>query len=179
MADTEQHKLDADFTLIAVDDQGDVPVHTRPPNVVSRRGHALKIIAQIRDVPNEDFPVDVSIIAQVSVLGNPNTGDEGDVSRLSEFWGRSGEPAMGTIFSRDQLPLRLQIIVPKTNEDDHLGQGPDYEATVDITAGPSPFNPEVEAAGAGRKEEEAAQPERTARNSTPGNGSFIIPFSSR
>ena len=180
MTDSEQHTLDVDFTLVAVNNQGDVPVRPRLPNVVSRRGHAVKIIAQVRDVPDGEFPMDVSITAHVSVLNNPCAGDEGDLSRRFEFWGRSAEPVIGTIPSRDQLPLRLEIIVPRTNEDDHLGQGPDYNATVTVAALANLLdsNDGVESAA---RTEEADRPEETTgiRDSESGNGTFIIPFSSR
>jgi hypothetical protein len=179
MADEVEHRLDVDFELIAVNDQGELPVRPRLPNVVSRRGHALKIITRIHDVPNEadEFPVEVTINATVNVLANPIMGGEGDVSRLRQFWGdNAANPAKKTFNSRDELNDDITTIVRPPKHDDHLGQGPDFQADVTVTASPTTKRK----AAADDEHTTAARPDRAAgTDSTSGTGDFIIPFSSR
>ena len=79
----ETHELDVDFEVVGTDTNDDeVPVVPRMPNVVSRRGHRVKLIALIHDVPRPDRTTRVSMTAIVNVLQNTLLGRKGDVSRL-------------------------------------------------------------------------------------------------
>lgn len=156
-----EHSLDVDFVIVAQDDNGDVPVHPRMPNVVSRRGHKLKIVAVVRDLPDAAIPSRVTVHAEVFVLNNAAMGDEGDVSRPFQSWGVSALDGTGEVTSRAQIPFPISVMVSPTNNDDHLGQGPDYQASVDVNAAPTSLSSESAAADGSS------------------HGEFIIPFSSR
>lgn len=132
MPDTEVHEFDVDFEIVAVNESGEVQTRPRQPNVVSRRGHAVKIIAKIRDIPETEGPTEVTLKADVLVLANAVMGEEGDIARPFQRFGRAAD-VMATIQSRDNLPYTMEIVVPNTGNDDHLGQGPDYQATVDLS----------------------------------------------
>lgn len=189
MPNAEDHILDVDFRIVAVNDQGEVPVHPRLPNVVSRRGHALKITAWVRDVPYRDneFPVTVTLDrAEVSVYRNPDMGEEGDISRRKEFWGRNVEHDTKTIDARDDLPRRLEVTVFQVNHDDHLGQGPDYESAIEVTATPDTVNREKAGDGGAGSEgtpqlggTDHTRDEDHDDDKDHGFGRFIIPFSAR
>lgn len=187
MPDTETHELDVDFEVVAVVGgvRGDmeVPVNPRLPNVVSRRGHKLKIIATIRDVPDPTGTTEITMNARVSVLNNAVMGDKGDLSRPFQNWGDAVPDVTMTFEPQDALPYRMEIVIPRTEHDDHLGQGPDYEATVTITSNTVSLATDATVSGADAAATDSSVADDTDdTDSAPeprSGGFFIIPFTSR
>lgn len=135
----EKHELQIDFEIQGVDDDGnEVPVRPRLPNVISRRGHQIKIIGSVYDVPD---PTKETIVrledATVNVFSNAVMGAKGDLARPSQEWGTSSEDGEVLIKPGDldpDDPPTVYILVEPNDGDDHLGQGPDYEALVDVSS---------------------------------------------
>jgi hypothetical protein len=150
----------------------------RLPNVVSHRGHRVKILATIRQVP-EPEPEEVTTVslkARVLVLAPQTMGENENVSRLAQLWGEA--PAVTATFPSIEfpsLPFTIHTIVPRGRGDDHLGEGPDYQALVNVTtssgngqAAPKSVDGGGEGGGA------AGQP-----SSFDANGLYIIEFMSK
>jgi hypothetical protein len=116
-----------------VSEQPEEAKFPRRPNVISHRGHRLKLNVTIADVPPER-PF-VTITASVFTYGPERIGEEAHVSRSRELWGEE----RGRTFEIEpaNLPAKLAIVVPKLGGDDHLGQGP-YEAIVTVNTSTEP-----------------------------------------
>src|SRR6185503_10169779 len=124
----------AHVTAVDVDldvfEQPETPNFPRRPNTVSRRGHRVRFIVYVHDVPEETKVVTIS--ASVFTYGPNHLGQQSHVSRSRRLWGRE----LGRVFEidPDDLPSRHEIVVSELGGDEHLGQGP-YEAV--ITVNPS------------------------------------------
>jgi hypothetical protein len=175
----ETHELQIDFEIQGVDFQGgEVQVRPRQPNVVSRRGHRVKIIGSIYDVPDPTAATIVRLSdATVDVFSNAVMGEKGDLARPSQQWGTSEQDREVEIRPGDldpDNPPTVSIIVEPNDGDDHLGQGPDYQATVDVSSQTITFTTDEETATNDEKGTAATGGDRDT-----GTQTFNIPFSSK
>jgi hypothetical protein len=130
---SDKNKLDVDFEII---EEPEDELFPRLPNVVSHRGHSVKIIAIIRSLPEPQEGRTISLRARVLVLDKKTMGAKGHISRPAEIWGEALDEPPVKITSEEfpNLPFSINIIVPKDDKpDDHLGEGPHYQALVNIT----------------------------------------------
>jgi hypothetical protein len=171
----DEHELDVDFEVI--EDPEDL-IFPRMPNVVSHRGHGVKIITTIRDVPHPERTTEITLSATVHVLNNAILNEKGHVCHPFQVWG-SAEDLTVTFPSEKftRLPFKVEIRVPMDEDDDHLGQGPDLEAFVDVSTSSTLF-------ASTEKEEEEENGEGEAAgaesSSTPRTeGSYVIRFTSK
>lgn len=171
MLEHEEHELDVDFEII--EDPEDL-VFPRLPNMVSHRGHRVKIIATVHDVPHPEMSTDITMLASIQVLNNALLNEKGHICYPFQLWGTSEE--LKVTFPSEEysrLPFKIEATVSKDVGDDHLGQGPDYEAFVDIT---------TSSGGnfAGRDDDGAQSRDVASSHSSPRvNGSYIIRFTSK
>lgn len=187
----DTHELQIDFEIQGINSHDDeVPVRPRLPNVVSRRSHRIKIIGTIYDVPD---PTAVTIVrltdAVVNVFSNAVMGGKGDLARPSQEWGVSaddGEAEIRPVDLDPDDPPTVCIIVEPNTGDDHLGQGPDYEATFDVSsqtiplvAGAAPKAGAATGAGAVTGGGAEVGTAATVGAQHTGTQTFNIPFSSK
>jgi hypothetical protein len=174
MPEQEDHELDVDFEII--EDPEDL-VFPRLPNVVSHRGHRVKIIATVHDVPQPDRTTDITLSAFVNVLNNALLNEKGHICHPFQQWGTSKD--LTVTFPSEQysrLPFKIETIVSRDAGDDHLGQGPDYEAFVDVSTSSAQLAPTEEETGGTRPRGAAA----SASDATPRTeGSYLIRFTSK
>lgn len=130
MSEHNEHELDVDFEII--EDPEDL-VFPRLPNVVSHRGHRVKIVATVHDVPHPERITDIKLLASIHVLNSALLNEKGHICHPFQLWGTS-EELKATFPSEEysKLPFKIEAIVSKDASDDHLGQGPDYEAFVEV-----------------------------------------------
>lgn len=176
MPDQEKHELEVGFEIQGVDDKNN-EVQVRPglhlPNVVSRRGHRVKIIVSVFDVPDPTMKTIVRLQnATVNVFSDAVVGNKGDLARPSQLWGSNVadvsevEVNPGDLDPGKPAPTIYIVVQPKGG-DDHLGQGPDYEATVDVSS--QTIFLLTDKGGA----------TTSGRDASSGTQRFNIPFSSR
>lgn len=174
MPEREEHELDVDFEVI--EDPEDL-VFPRLPNVVSHRGHKVKITAVIHDLPHPERTTEITVGARVHVLNNAIMGEKGHVTLPFQLWGIA-EDVMAT-FPSDQyprLPFKIEIIVPKVPDDDHLGEGPHYEAMVGVRT----VTTQLESNAQGDSDNQTQAEMAAAAATEPRTeGSFIIRFTSQ
>ena len=115
----------------------------RRPNIVSHRGHQLRINVTITQVPSD--AAFVTIAADVFAFGPERIGQEAHVSRSRKLWGN--EPGITFKIDPDpvSLPAKFTLVISEFDGDDHLGQGP-YEALVSVN--PTTDSPEERAKAA-------------------------------
>jgi hypothetical protein len=168
------HELDVDFEVM--EDPEDL-VFPRLPNVVSHRGHRVKITAIVRDLPEPDTETKIMFRVTVNVLNSSIIGEKGHISHPFAVW---GEKEVEVTFPSDQLsrlPFKVEILVPMELEDEHLGQGPDYQALIDVTTNNARLDA-LREAGDESQQRDGAAAERT--NGGPkAEGSFLIRFASQ
>lgn len=180
MPTQETHELQIDFEIQGIGhDDKEVPVRPRLPNVVSRRSHRIKIIGTIYDVPDPTLVTIVRLAgATVDVFGNAVMGAKGDLARPAQQWGTSGVDGQVEIRPVDledpNDPPTVSIIVEPDDGDDHLGQGPDYQATVEVSS-QTIIPVDNAAAGTGARGGSAA----ASSDANTGVQLFTIPFSSK
>jgi hypothetical protein len=171
----EEHKLDVDFEII----EDPVDEHfPRLPNVVSHRGHKVKILAVIHEVPNPDVATRISLNASVYVFGRETMGRQQHVSSTAHLWGQGREVTID-IPADPQFPVSIPIFVERTLNDDHLGEGPGFQAFANVRTSPVVDNAAV-------VEPANVAPEGPAPSSTnivadviSNDGLFVINFSSK
>jgi hypothetical protein len=172
MPEQEKHELDVDFEII--EDPEDL-VFPRLPNVVSHRGHRVKIIATVHDVPHPDRTTEITLSAFVNVLNNALLNEKGHICHPIQQWGTSKE--LTATFPSEQysrLPFKIEAVVSRDAGDDHLGQGPDYEAFVNVTTSSAQLAATEEATG------ETIPGGAAASDTTPRTeGAYIIRFTSK
>jgi hypothetical protein len=134
----EEHKLDVDFEVMEYPRDEFFP---RMPNIVSHRGHQLRITAIIRDVP--EGTTHIGLQADVLVYGAETISEHGHASSSVRLWGHAPERSFPV--NEDTLfPHPIDILVTKSLDDDHLGEGP-YGTFINITAANTPFVDEAPA----------------------------------
>jgi hypothetical protein len=119
-----------DVELEVVEDPLD-PLFPRVPNVVSRRGHRVRI--NITAFDDELIPAnatEVRLDADVITYGPDRLGHNRHLFRHASLWGR--ETRIVSLAPGHRPPYSFYIIVPRLLGDDHLGQGP-YDSMVAIT----------------------------------------------
>ena len=127
----EDKELDVDFAVVEVPFDTHLP-QPRHPNVVSRRGHKVKITGYVRELKDNDTE-SLRIRAEVYVLGHPVLSPGAHASRRMKLWGDTGEEDIIFKIPDDaDFPLEFEVIVEEKKRDEHLGQGPDYTALVTI-----------------------------------------------
>lgn len=169
MPERPEHELDVDFEVI--EDPED-RIFPRLPNVISHRGHRVKIAAIVRDLPHPERPTEIRLRASVFVLNNAIMGEKGHVAHPFQLWGRAEE--MTVPFPSEQhprLPFEIEIFVPRNDEDDHLGEGPHYEALVEVRT--TTIEPDVRRDSDAQTRTEAVNTNTTAPRT---EGSFMIRF---
>jgi hypothetical protein len=171
---SNKKKLDVDFEVI--EEPEDV-LFPRLPNVVSHRGHKVKIVAIIRDVPAQ--PMTISLRARVLVLDRETIGEKEHISRPAKIWGEAKE-VTATFPSNDflSLPFMIEAIVPRSLTDDHLGEGPHYQALVNVTASSDDGELAIEDTS-GSKEGSKADDQSASDSGFDGDGLYIIEFMSK
>jgi len=127
----DDSKLDVDLDVFEQPEQANFP---RRPNIISRRGHAVRLIVTINQVADLGTKF-VTISASVFALGPEHLGQASHVSRSRKLW---ADEQKGFDIDAADLPSRHEIVVER-DPDDHLGQGP-YEAVV--TVSPSSARPD-------------------------------------
>lgn len=116
-------ELDVDFAV--VEDPLDMHLPRRP-NVVSRRGHKVKITGYIREIKDEVERLNVR--AEVFLLGPQALAPGAHTSRRMRLW---GDKEIDVEIPPDaNFPFPFEIIVEEKRPDEHLGQGPDYGAII-------------------------------------------------
>jgi hypothetical protein len=139
--DQEVHKLDVTFEVIEHPRDDNFP---HSPNVVSHRGHQLRITAIILDVP--EGTQRVKLQADVLVYGPETLSANGYTSSSVKLWGHAPEQAF-PVNVDTPFPHPIDILVTKNNNDDHLGEGP-YGTFINIAADNIGFEDDAHAAGA-------------------------------
>lgn len=175
LADEHEHELDVDFEVI--EDPED-PAFPRLPNVVSHRGHRVLITATVHDLPEPDTDSETTIkfSATVNALESPLMGERGHVSHPFAIWGTKEVEAKYPSQEHQRLPFKVEILVPMIEPvDEHLGQGPDYEALVNVTTDNTRRRSE---AGDDGQRQDGAATERVRRLPKV-DGSFLIRFASQ
>lgn len=131
MLSSEKPELDVDFEIV---ENPEDPTFPRLPNVISHRGHRIKIIATVHGVPYPEKETDITMSASVHVLGSGLLNEKGHICHFIQPWGRAADVTV-TYPSKayPNLPFKIETIVSRDSGDDHLGQGPDYQAGVSIT----------------------------------------------
>lgn len=116
--DTE---LDVELDVIELNYLGH-PIENFPrrPNVVSHRGHQIKINVTITQVAADTEYVTIG--ASVYAYGPERIGEEAHVSRSWSLWG--SEPRVTKEIDPNDMPRTFSIVVSMADVDDHLGQGP-------------------------------------------------------
>lgn len=134
MAD-ETDEIDVDIDVCEQPKHANFP---RRPNVVSRRGHRIKLDIGIHELPEGTEWVVIS--AKVFNYGPEHLGPGAHASRSRKLWGKAGAKAFE--IKPEELPTTFEIVASKEVVDEHLGQGP-YEAVITVTASDEePENPE-------------------------------------
>lgn len=171
MLEHEEHQLDVDFEIVEDPEDSAFP---RLPNVVSHRRHKVKVIATVHDLPYPERKTDITLSAKVNVLDHELINERGHISRPFQRWGKSKE--IKVTFTPDEysgFPFNIEAVVPMSEGDDHLGQGPDYEAFVDVRT--SSVEPPVAGGGGGAQQRDA-----TTNGTGPRTeGSYIIRFTAK
>lgn len=172
MLEREDHELDVDFEII--EDPEDL-VFPHPPNVISHRGHSVKIIATVHDLPHPERVTEINMVAMVNVLGNAILNEKGHISKPFQLWG-TADPLTVTFPSEkySRLPFKIEATVTQNPDDDHLGQGPDYEAFAEVKTSSIGL--------ASTEEDTGATPSRGAAASPAAprtEGAYVIRFTSK
>ena len=134
----------------------------RLPNVVSHRGHKVKLkITIFQQLP--PAATSVRLQAEVLTFGPERIGNNQHVFRHSALWGRLREPFDWPLMEGHAPPYRLYVIVQRQPGDEHLGQGP-YEAFVSITPqGEGLINARTEQSTGRERLEEIIEPKVSIR----------------
>lgn len=131
------NKLDVDFEVI---EHPEDVLFPHQPNTVSRRGHRVKLSAIIREVP--DNTTRIKFKATILTHGKQTIGENEHLACPVQVWGSAPEKIVG--FPSEEyptLPCKIELIVPRTLGDDHLGEGP-YQGFANIKTDNLPFNPD-------------------------------------
>jgi hypothetical protein len=171
MLEHEEHELDVDFEIIEDPEDSAFP---RLPNVVSHRRHRFKVIATVHDLPFPERTTEITLSAKVNVLYYELLNERGHSCRPFQRWGKSKD--VKVTFSPDEysgFPFDIEAVVPMSDDDDHLGQGPDYEATVEIRT--NSIEPSLDGNDGGAQPRDAAASDGGPRT----DGSFIIRFTAK
>jgi hypothetical protein len=172
----DEHELDVDFEIIEDPEDSAFP---RLPNVVSHRRHRVKIIATVHDLPFPDRTTKITLSAIVNVLHYELISEKGHVARPFERWGTSNK--VTATFTPDEysgFPFNIEAIVPRSGDDDHLGQGPDYEALIEVKT--TSVEPLIEGDDGEAEPRHAAEPDDDTFTTEPiTEGSFIVRFTAK
>lgn len=125
-------ELDVELDVVEQPEQSNFP---RLPNVVSHRGHQLRISVNITSVARDRRFVTLAAI--VYSYGPERIGEQAHVSRRRNLWGLELPKTYPIDPDPEKLPQMYTIIVSEVNEDEHLGQGP-YEAFVGVNTSTEP-----------------------------------------
>jgi hypothetical protein len=166
----EKKELHVDFEVVEEPFQADFP---RQPNVISRMGHEVKIIAHVREV--QDGTKSLEIGAKVYRLGPRLVGPGSHQSRIKEQWGQAKIEAFNIPASLP--PYEFPITVSPPTKDEHLGQGPDYTAEITIHENvPGVVDNktgDADTSGRGREGEGAASENKFAESGTKFELNFV------
>jgi hypothetical protein len=103
----------------------------RLPNIVSHRGHSLRIFVRVQGTEIPHNATAVKIGAEVITYGVNRIGRNRHVFRHSARWGKFDEKPF-PLPKRRKLEYTFELVVEKQLGDDHLGEGP-YDAFVTVT----------------------------------------------
>jgi hypothetical protein len=137
---SEDVELDVELDVVEQPEQSNFP---RSPNVVSHRGHQLRINVTITSAPLDRRFVTLSAI--VYAYGPERLGEQGHVSRERNLWGTDLPKTYPIDPDPEKLPQSYSIIVSEDG-DDHLGQGP-YDAFVGVNTSTEPPPDEIVKSG--------------------------------
>ena len=175
MSEHEEHELDVDFEIIEDPEDFTFP---RLPNVVSHRRHCVKVIATVHDLPFPERTTEITLSAKVNVLYYELLNERGHGCRPFQPWGKSKD--VKVTYSPDEysgFPFKIEAVVPRSTDDDHLGQGPDYEATVVVRT--SSTEPLINGDDDGAEPRAAAASDATSKTEPKTEESFLIRFTAK